>query len=107
MVLGLFCYLFVIFCGIVEMLDCYEIFIFGKEVVVVGCLNIVGMFISILFLCKGKVGNVIVMFCYSCMVDLVEYICCVDIIIVFVGCFNIIIVDMVKDGVVIIDVGIN
>lgn len=103
----MFCYLFVIFVGILEMICCYELFIEGKEVVVLGCSNIVGMFMSILFFCKGYFGNVMVIFCYFCIKDLVEYICCVDILVVAIGILEFVKLDMVKEGVVIIDVGIN
>lgn len=107
MTLGLPCYLPATPCGIVEMLDRYEIPTSGKEVVVVGRSNIVGTPISILLSRKGKVGNATVTLCHSRTADLAEHTRRADIIIASVGRPNTITADMVKDGVVIIDVGIN
>ena len=107
MALGLPCYLPATPCGIVEMLDRYEIPTSGKEVVVVGRSNIVGTPISILLSRKGKVGNATVTLCHSRTADLAEHTRRADIIIASVGRPNTITADMVKDGVVIIDVGIN
>ena len=107
MALGLPCYLPATPCGIVEMLDRYEIPTSGKEVVVVGRSNIVGTPNSILLSRKGKVGNATVTLCHSRTADLAEHTRRADIIIASVGRPNTITADMVKDGVVIIDVGIN
>lgn len=107
MALGLPCYLPATPCGIVEMLSRYEIPTSGKEVVVVGRSNIVGTPISILLSRKGKVGNATVTLCHSRTADLAEHTRRADIIIASVGRPNTVTADMVKEGAVIIDVGIN
>ena len=107
MALGLPCYLPATPCGIVEMLARYEIPTAGKEVVVIGRSNIVGTPISILLSRKGKVGDATVTLCHSRTANLADHTRRADIIIASVGYPNTVTADMVKDGVVIIDVGIN
>ncbi len=107
MALGLPCYLPATPCGIVQMLSRYDIPTSGKEVVVIGRSNIVGTPISILLSRKDKVGNATVTLCHSRTTDLLEHTRRADIIIASVGRPNTVTADMVKEGVVIIDVGIN
>ena len=107
MALGLPCYLPATPCGIVQMLGRYDIPTSGKEVVVVGRSNIVGTPISILLSRKEKVGNATVTLCHSRTKDLKEHTLRADIVIASVGRPNTITADMVKEGAVIIDVGIN
>lgn len=107
MALGLPCYLPATPCGIVEILKRYEIPTSGKEVVVVGRSNIVGTPISILLSRKEKVGNATVTLCHSRTANLAEHTRRADILIASIGKPNTITADMVKEGVVIIDVGIN
>lgn len=89
--------------GIMEMLDYYNIPISGKECVVLGRSNIVGKPMAMLLLHKN--GTVTI--CHSRTQNLKEVCQRADILVVAVGkpCF--VTADMVKDGAVVIDVGIN
>ena len=89
--------------GIVKLLDHYDIPIQGQEVVVVGHSNHVGKPISTMMLNR----NATVTTCHIYTKDLAEHTRCADILIVAVGKINLITTDMVKEGVVIADVGIN
>lgn len=93
--------------GIVEMLRRYDIDTEGKEIVVVGRSNIVGMPISILLAQKTNPGNATVTICHSRTHDMAAHTKRADILVVAIGRANFITADMVKDGAVIIDVGIN
>lgn len=107
MTLGLPCYLPATPCGIIEMLKRYKIPTSGKEVVVVGRSNIVGTPISILLSRKSEVGNATVTLCHSRTENLADHTRRADILIASIGHPNTITADMVKEGVVVIDVGIN
>lgn len=89
--------------GIVKMLDHYNIPIQGKEVVVVGHSNIVGKPISMMMLNR----NATVTTCHIYTQDLASHTRKADILIVAVGKAGLITADMVKEGVVVVDVGIN
>lgn len=89
--------------GIVKLLDHYNIPIQGKEVVVVGHSNIVGKPISMMMLNR----NATVTTCHIYTKDLSAHTKRADILIVAVGKENLITADMVKDGVIVVDVGMN
>ncbi|MFC1733910.1 bifunctional 5,10-methylenetetrahydrofolate dehydrogenase/5,10-methenyltetrahydrofolate cyclohydrolase [candidate division KSB1 bacterium] len=89
--------------GIVKLLDHYDIPIRGQEVVVVGHSNIVGKPISIMMLNR----NATVTTCHIHTKDLSSHTRRADILIVAVGKAGLITEDMVKDGVVVVDVGMN
>ena len=93
--------------GIMVMLERYGIETSGKHCVVVGRSNIVGTPMSILMSRKAKVGNCTVTLAHSRTADLKAETLRADIIIAAIGIPNFITDDMVKEGVVIIDVGIN
>lgn len=93
--------------GIMEMLKRYEVPTEGKEVVVLGRSNIVGMPMSILLAQKNYPGNASVTICHSRTKDLAEHTRRADIVVAAIGIPEFLKADMVKDGVVIIDVGIN
>jgi len=93
--------------GIVELLKRYKIETKGKHVVVVGRSNIVGKPIANLMLQKEEGANSIVTICHSAAKDLSYFTKQADIIIAAIGRANFITADMVKDDVVVIDVGIN
>ncbi len=93
--------------GIVELLKRYNIETKGKHVVVVGRSNIVGKPIANMMLQKKEHANSIVTVCHSAAEDLSQYTRQADILIAAIGRANFINADMVKDGVVVIDVGIN
>ncbi|MDX1943675.1 MAG: bifunctional methylenetetrahydrofolate dehydrogenase/methenyltetrahydrofolate cyclohydrolase FolD [Saprospiraceae bacterium] len=93
--------------GIVEMLRRYDIPTAGKEVVVVGRSNIVGTPISILLSRKAYPGDATVTICHSRTQNLAEHTRRADILIVAIGRADLITADMVKEGVVVVDVGMN
>lgn len=93
--------------GIQELLKRYNIPTEGKHVVVVGRSNIVGKPIAIIMLQKQKYANSIVTVCHSAASDLGYYTRQADILIAAIGKADFIKEEMVKDGVVVIDVGIN
>ncbi|RLD23542.1 MAG: bifunctional 5,10-methylene-tetrahydrofolate dehydrogenase/5,10-methylene-tetrahydrofolate cyclohydrolase [Bacteroidetes bacterium] len=90
--------------GIMELLNRYEIETKGKHCVVVGNSHIVGMPMGILLAGPGKATVTI---CHIHTENLAQYTKMADILVVAVGKANLITADMVKDGVVVIDVGIN
>lgn len=91
--------------GILEMLDRYNIQTAGKHCVVVGRSNIVGTPISILMSRKGKDSTVVLT--HSRTANLSEETNRADILIAAIGIPNFIKSNMVKEGAVVIDVGIN
>lgn len=104
---GLPCYLPATPMGILEILKRYEIPTSGKEVVVLGRSNIVGTPISILLSRKGYPGDATVTVCHSRTADLAAHTRKADILIAAIGAPEFVKGDMVKEGAVIIDVGIN
>ncbi len=103
--------------GIRELLARYDIQTEGKHVVVIGRSNIVGKPIAMLLMQRpylslpgmsaSSLGDATVTICHSKTRDL-EAICqTADIIIVAAGVPNLLTANMVRDGVVVIDVGIN
>lgn len=89
--------------GIIEMLDYCEIDIKGKNCVVIGRSNIVGKPMAMLLLHRN--GTVTV--CHSRTQNLKEVTKTADILVSAVGKANFVTEDMVKDGAVVIDVGMN
>lgn len=89
--------------GVMELLRAYDISVVGKECVVVGRSNIVGKPQALLLLEEN--GTVTV--CHSKTKDLAEVTRRADILIAAVGRARFITADMVKEGAVVIDVGIN
>ena len=93
--------------GIIELLERYNIDTNGKHTVVIGRSNIVGRPISILMSRKAKLGNSTVTGVHSRTKNLETFTKNADIIISALGVPNFLKASMVKDGVVVIDVGIN
>lgn len=93
--------------GIMIMLDRYNIETSGKNVVVIGRSNIVGTPMSILLSRKAQPGNATVTLAHSRTRDLKKLCLDADIIISALGKPFFLTADMVKEGVVVIDVGIN
>lgn len=79
----------------------------GAEVVVVGRSNIVGKPIAMMLMQKSKGANATVTMCHTGTRDLVFHTKRADILIVAAGKPKAITADMVKEGVVVIDVGVN
>ncbi len=104
---GLDCYLPATPFGILQMLERYNIPTSGQHCVVVGRSNIVGTPMSILLSRKANPGNCTVTLTHSRTKDLAAEIMRADIVIAAIGIPNFIGADMVKEGAVIIDVGIN
>lgn len=93
--------------GILELLDRYNVETSGKHVVVIGRSHIVGEPMSILLAQKRKQGNATVTLTHSRTKNLDEITRQADIIVAALGIPGFLTGDMVKDGVVIIDVGIT
>lgn len=93
--------------GIMLMLTEYGIDTRGKHCVVVGRSNIVGSPMSILMARNTNPGNCTVTICHSRTPDIKKFTLDADILIVAIGRKNFITADMVKDGVIVIDVGMN
>jgi methylenetetrahydrofolate dehydrogenase (NADP+)/methenyltetrahydrofolate cyclohydrolase len=93
--------------GILELLERYNIETSGKNVVVMGRSHIVGRPMSILMSQKRKAGNATVTVVHSRTENLPEITRGADIIVAAIGISEFLTGDMVKDGVVVIDVGIT
>lgn len=91
--------------GIVELLVRYNIETRGKHCVVIGRSNIVGTPVSVLLSRKTKTGNCTVTLCHSKTKDVKQHTLQADIIITAMGEPGFLKADMVKEGVVVIDVG--
>ncbi len=93
--------------GILEMLRRYNIETAGKHCVVVGRSNIVGTPMSILLSRKGYPGDCTVTLTHSRTTDLPGEVRRADIVVAAIGIPEFIKGDWVKEGAVVIDVGIN
>lgn len=89
--------------GIITLLNEYNTEYKGKEVVIVGHSNIVGKPMAIMFLNRDATVTV----CHRDTKDLKSHTLKADILVVAVGKVNLITADMVKEGVIVVDVGIN
>ena len=93
--------------GIMEILKYYKIKLDGKHVVVVGRSNIVGRPISILTSLKGENSNGTTTICHSGTKDIGNHTKAADVVIVALGVPEFLKENMIKEGAVVIDVGIN
>lgn len=93
--------------GIVDLLDYYHIPLQGKECVIVGRSNIVGKPLANLLSRKGYRGDCTVTLCHSRTDNLPEVARRADILIAAIGRPLLIKEDWVKEGAVVVDVGIN
>ena len=93
--------------GIVELLDRYKIDISGKHAVVIGRSNIVGRPMSILLSRKSSPGNATVTLTHSRTKNLEAITKEADIVVSALGVPNFLTKDMIKEGAIIIDVGIT
>lgn len=89
--------------GVMEMLKKYNIETCGKDCVIIGRSNIVGKPMAMLMLAANSTVTV----CHSKTANIKEKCKNADIIIAAVGKAGFVTADMVKDGAVVIDVGIN
>ena len=94
--------------GIMVMLEKIGCDVEGKEVVIVGRSNIVGKPLAVLLFQKRKpIGNATVTICHTKTKDLAFHTKRADVLIVAIGKPKFIKADMVKEGAVVIDVGVN
>ncbi|HRO42099.1 MAG TPA: tetrahydrofolate dehydrogenase/cyclohydrolase catalytic domain-containing protein [Flavipsychrobacter sp.] len=93
--------------GILLMLQHYNIDLTGKHCVVVGRSNIVGTPMSVLLSRNSNPGNATVTICHSKTKDLKSFTLQADVIVAAIGRPRFITADMVKEGAIVIDVGIN
>lgn len=89
--------------GIIKMLDYYDIDVAGMDATIVGASNIVGKPLSTMLLNRGATPTT----CHIQTKDLKSHTRGADLVCVAVGKRNLITADMVKDDVILIDVGCN
>ncbi len=89
--------------GVMRLLDSYKIDVAGKDVTMVGASNIVGKPLAVMLMNRGATVTV----CHVLTKDLKAHTKNADIVIVAVGKPKLITADMLKDGVVVVDVGMN
>src|SRR6185436_18853177 len=107
MALGLPSYISATPNGVLEILERYKIPTEGKHCVVLGRSNIVGSPMSILMSKNAYPGNATVTICHSKTADLKQITKQADILIVAIGKPEFVTADMIKEGAVVIDVGIH
>lgn len=93
--------------GILKLLYAYNIQVSHKHVVIVGRSIIVGKTMSLLLMSNSSYGNATVTVCHSQTPDIALYTRQADILIVAIGKPRCITADMVKEGAIVIDVGIS
>ena len=93
--------------GVVQLLIKSGVKIEGANVVIVGRSNIVGKPLANILIQKSPLGNATVTVCHTRTRNLAEHTKRADIVIAAAGCPNTITADMIKDGAVVIDVGVN
>lgn len=89
--------------GVIKLLKAYDIELEGLNAVVIGASNIVGRPMATMLLNLGATVTV----CHIKTRDLNLYTKEADLIVVAAGCVNLLKADMVKEGVIVVDVGIN
>lgn len=107
MVTGLPAYLPATPAGIVELLKRYRIETRGKHCVVIGRSNIVGTPMSVLMSRKEEYADCTVTLCHSRTRNIEDFTLQADILIVALGKPHFVTADMVKEGAVVVDVGIH
>ena len=93
--------------GIVQLLIRNNVTIEGADVVIIGRSNLVGKPLANMLIQKKTNANATVTVCHTRTKDLASHTKRADIIVAAVGRANTVTVDMVKDGAVVIDVGVN
>ena len=105
MAIGLPCFVSATPAGIIQLLRRYRIDTRGKHCVVLGRSNIVGKPVSLLMAQKATPGDATVTICHSRTANIADITRQADIIIAALGQPEFLTADMVKEGVVVIDVG--
>ena len=93
--------------GVIQLLMRSSVKLEGAETVIVGRSNIVGKPLANMLIQKAPTGNATVTVCHTRTRDLAQHTRRADIVIAAAGRPNTVTADMVKDGVVVIDVGVN
>ena len=93
--------------GILEIFKYYDIPISGRHAVIIGRSNIVGKPMFALLAQKFEMGNATVTICHTGTQNLIDHTKRADILIAAIGSSEMITGDMIKEGVDIVDVGIN
>jgi methylenetetrahydrofolate dehydrogenase (NADP+)/methenyltetrahydrofolate cyclohydrolase len=93
--------------GVIQLLIRSGVKLEGAEVVIVGRSNIVGKPLANMLIQKNATGNATVTVCHTRTKDLAKHTKRADIVIAAAGRPDTVTADMVKDGVVVIDVGVN
>lgn len=93
--------------GVVQLLIRSGVALQGAEVVIVGRSNIVGKPLANILMQKSALGNATVTVCHTRTKDIAAHTRRADIVIAAAGSPGAITADMVKDGAVVIDVGVN
>jgi methylenetetrahydrofolate dehydrogenase (NADP+)/methenyltetrahydrofolate cyclohydrolase len=93
--------------GVIQLLLKSGVKIEGANVVIVGRSNIVGKPLANILIQKSPLGNATVTVCHTRTKNLAEHTKRADIVIAAAGHPNTITADMIKDGAVVIDVGVN
>jgi len=93
--------------GVIQLLLRSGVTLEGAEVVIVGRSNIVGKPLANMLIQKNATGNATVTVCHTRTKDLAAHTKRADIVIAAAGRPNTVTADMVKEGVVVIDVGVN
>ncbi len=93
--------------GVIELMLAYGFNPAGKKAVIIGRSVIVGRPLAIMMMIKGRGGDATVTVCHSRTQDLAKECRSADIIIPAVGVTELVKGDWVKEGAVVVDVGIN
>ncbi len=93
--------------GVLQLIERYNIPTAGKHCVVLGRSHLAGLPMSLLMMRNATPGNSTVTVCHSQTVDLKRYTLQADILIVATGQIETVTADMVKEGAVVIDIGIS
>ena len=93
--------------GIIQLLFRNDVKIEGAQVVIVGRSNIVGKPVANMLIQKNATGNATVTVCHTRTKNLTDHTRRADIVIAAAGRPNTVTADMIKDGAVVIDVGVN
>lgn len=93
--------------GVIELLARSGVQTSGRRVAVIGRSLIVGKPAALLLSMKAKYGNATVTLCHSRTEDIAAVVREADIVVAAIGKANFVTADMVKEGAVVIDVGIN
>jgi methylenetetrahydrofolate dehydrogenase (NADP+)/methenyltetrahydrofolate cyclohydrolase len=93
--------------GVLQMMDRSGVLVEGAHVVIVGRSNIVGKPLANMLMAKGKMANATVTVCHTKTSDIGYHTRQADIVIAAAGRPNTVTADMIREGAVVIDVGVN